>query len=80
VEGIIHEEFERWYGPNTRMRDELFAPIAAEVFAAVVLFRSASAGVKGNIRTLAHRGVLFLGHAHDAPGRAAARRAVARGA
>lgn len=40
VQHIVREEFERWFGPETTTRTDLYKPIAAEVFDAVLRHRS----------------------------------------
>ena len=37
----MREEFERWFGPGITIRTELYESIAAEVFDAVLRYRSA---------------------------------------
>jgi hypothetical protein len=41
VQEIVREEFKRWFGPDTTMREASLEVIAAEVFEAVVNRRSA---------------------------------------
>lgn len=40
VQRIMREEFERWLGPGINIRTEFYEPIAAEVFKAVLRYRS----------------------------------------